>query len=100
MRAIFVVFITILSISSALQAQPAQPVGTLETQQYRVIIAIKQAKPVYTVLDKQGRELAQELDREALFAEFPGLQKLVLEGMASDASLERGKHTTGGLVND
>ena len=97
MRFIFVVVIMLLSYTNLARAQTAQPVGTLETRQYRVVIAIKQAKPVYTVHDNQGQLLASELDREALFASFPELQTLVSSGVASDASLERGNHSSKGL---
>jgi len=64
--------------------------GTLETNEHRIIISMMDAHPVYTVYDRQGNLLERDLTRDQLFANFPDLERLVTEGVAKDASLERG----------
>ncbi|BFM06458.1 hypothetical protein [Halioxenophilus aromaticivorans] len=94
------VLITLCCFALTALAQANSPaIGTLETQQYRVLIHLKESKPVYTVQDHQGNELARELPRDELFAAFPDLRSLVTGGVAKDASLERGQHSTDQRLN-
>lgn len=94
MRHLLVLLLLMTQAFSPVNAGDAKAVGTLETNSHRVLIGIKESKPVYTVQDLQGQVLARELSREELFSAFPNLKTLVKGGIAQDASLERGNNKT------